>query len=324
MVYLAFDLDGTLGNFIIMWRILCNLKQTEFFHLNPQKAAALPDENMTWELGISYTSLVKRIADAEMGKKPLGIFRPGIFKLFKTIVKLKAEKKVQGVIMYTNNGSLPLVNFVRDVFHYAVKYPVFDGIFYFHHALRTKDVFGKPSPSKNWTELKRLFNNIGAPDLEPKDVMFFDDQIHQHLTAILGPNYIKVLPYDYIVPHERVLEIYHKALKDSDLLSTMSKSDFFNYVKSCTHNHVVSNIEGHLQELTDEKRVPNESIPTNNIMSSSFMNDAIRIAVKNHNNNNNNNTNNNTNNINNTNNTKLGGKRKTRRNSKNLAVWTRY
>ena len=310
MVYLAFDLDGTLGNFIIMWRILCNLKQTEFFHLTPQKANPLPDESMRWELDISYTSLVKRIAEAEMSKNPLGIFRPGIFKLFKTIAKLKNEKKVQGVLLYTNNGSLPLVNFVRDVFHYAVKNPVFDGIYYFHHALRTKDAFGKPNPSKNWTELKRLFNNIGAPDLEPKDVMFFDDQIHQNLTATLGSNYIKVLPYTYKVPSERVLEIYHKALKDSDLLSDMSKDNFFNYVKSCTFDEAALNIDEHLHLLTNAGRVPNVIIPVNNVMSSTFMSNAIKRVISKANNTNTN-----------------GGKRTTRKrksSSRNLTVWTRY
>jgi len=307
MVYLAFDLDGTLGNFLIMWRILCNLKQTEFFKLTPQKANPLPNENMDWELGISYTSLVKRITDAELSRKPLGIFRPGIFKLFKEIVKLKEANKVQGVIMYTNNGSLPLVNFVRDAFHYAVKNPVFDGIFYFHHPLRTKDVFGKPSPSKNWPELKRLFNNIGAPDLEPKDVMFFDDQMHQHLTAVLGINYIKVNSYSYKVPHEPVLEIYHKALKDSDLLSDMSRDNFFNYVKSCTFDKVATDEADHIELLTNAGRVPNVNIPVNNVMSSTFMSNAIKRMISKTN--------------------PLGGKRTTRKrksSSRNLTVWNRY
>jgi hypothetical protein len=317
MVYLAFDLDGTLGNFIIMWRILCNLKQTEFFNLTPQKASPVSDENMEWELGISYTSLVKRIAEAEMSRKPLGIFRPGIFKLFKNIVKLKAENKVQGVIIYTNNGSLPLVNFVRDVFHYVVKNPVFDGVYYFHHALRTKDAFGKPNPSKNWLELKRLLKDVGAPDLEPKDVMFFDDQMHQHLTSVLGSNYIKVNPYEYKVPHERVLDIYHKALKDSDLLTDMNKANFLNYVKSCTFDTVATNTTNHLELLTDEGRVPNKIIPTNNVMSSTFMSNAIKRMISKNNNHNTNNDSINT----------IGGKRTTRKrksSSRNLTVWTRY
>lgn len=289
-----------------MWRILCNLKQTEFFHLNQQKAAPIPNDNMTWELDISYTSLVKRIAEAELSKKPLGIFRPGIFKLFKNIVKLKASKKVQGVLIYTNNGSLPLVNFVRDVFHYVVKNPVFDGVFYMHHPLRTRDMSGKPSPSKNWPELKRLFNDIGAPELEPKDVMFFDDQMHGHLTAVLGSNYIKVQPYEYVVPQKPVLEIYHKALMDSDLLSDMNKIDFFNYVKSCTFDETASNVADHLELLRDIGRVANKTLPVNNVMSSTFMSNAIKNA-----------TNKNTN----------GGKRATlkrKSSSRNLTVWTRY
>jgi hypothetical protein len=174
---------------------------------------------------------------------------------------------------------------------------------------------GKPSPSKNWLELKRLLNDIGAPDLEPQDVMFFDDQMHQHLTAVLGSNYIKVNSYEYKVPHERVLEIYHKSLKDSDLLTDMNKANFLNYVKSCTFDEAATNIEGHINLLTNAGRVPNKSIPTNNVMSSTFMSNAIKSMInKNHNNNGNSiNT--------------MGGKRITRKrksSSRNLTVWTRY
>ena len=112
------------------------------------------------------------------------------------------------------------------------------------------------------------------------------------------------------MPHERVIEIYHKALKDSDLLSDMSKSNFFNYVKSCTFDTVATNADEHLTLLTDAGRVPNKEIPTNNVMSSTFMSNAIKRIV-------NNNSNNNAN----------GGKNVTRKRkqlNRNLTVWTRY
>jgi hypothetical protein len=147
--------------------------------------------------------------------------------------------------------------------------------------------------------------------------MFFDDQMHQHLTAVLGSNYIKVNSYEYKVPHERVLEIYHKALKDSDLLTDMSKDNFFNYVKSCTFDTVASNIDNHINLLTDEGRVPNKVLPVNNVMSSTFMSNAIKRMISKGNNHNTNISSNNT----------MGGKRTTRKrksSSRSLTVWTRY
>jgi hypothetical protein len=235
------------------------------------------DKQLELEINKSYAALVKNVGDAEMSKTPLGIFRPGIFKLFKKLASLKTKGKIQGIIMYTNNGALPLVEFVNDVFKYVIKTPIFDGIFYFHHALRSKDTFGKPIPTKNWIELKRLLIAIDAPEqIEPKDVMFFDDQIHPPLNAALGENYIKVTSYHYNPPLSTVIDIYYSALKDSNILSDLNKDDFFNHVKTCTNDVTAPDVDSHLKLLTIK---PLDSftpkgkgaIPANNVLSSNHM-----------------------------------------------------
>lgn len=248
MLYLAFDLDGTLGNFMVLWKMLCALRQNEFYAFKPVKVIPTPSEDLKWDLDISYSSFVKRVATLETSQAPLGIFRPGIFNLFKTVNQLKAEGKINGVIMYTNNGSLSLVNFIKDVINYVCKSNAFDGVFYYHHQLRVKGADGKPQPQKTWAELKVLLKSIGAPDaIKPNEVMFFDDQDHYSLITNLGANYIKVDSYNYNPPLATVLDIYYKSLKNSDLVTDIKKKNFLTYSSACTDNQPINSVEAQLQ-----------------------------------------------------------------------------
>lgn len=248
MLYLAFDLDGTLGNFMVLWKALCALRQNEFYAFKPVKAIPTPSEDLKWDLDISYSSFVKRVANLETSQTPLGIFRPGIFNLFKNLNRLKAEGKINGVIMYTNNGSLSLVNFVKDVINYVCKSNAFDGVFYYHHELRIKGPNGKPQPQKTWNELKGLLKSIGAPDtIKSNQVMFFDDQDHYSLIKILGANYIKVDSYSYNPPLATVLDIYHSSLKNSDLVTDKQKKNFLTYSSACTDDKPINSVETQIQ-----------------------------------------------------------------------------
>jgi hypothetical protein len=247
MVYLAFDLDGTLGEFLILSEFLCIFRQ--------KGTTSNQTKNINLDLGISYTSLIKRIGDAETSKTPLGIFRPGIFDLFKEICALKKTGKINGVIIYSNNASKPLVEFVTDVFNYVLHDIVFDGIFYRYHPLRLNIVHQIYNPQKTWKEIHILLKSIGAPDdLHTKDVIFFDDQNHQDLKTTLGNNYIQVNPYKYNPPLATVMDIYNNTLKNSNIISDERKMEFFEHIKGCTNNIKTNNIEQHLNLV--KKMVP--------------------------------------------------------------------
>jgi hypothetical protein len=248
MLYLAFDLDGTLGNFLILWKFLCGLRRNEFYKTTPPGSIE-PSKDLEWELDISYSSLVKRIAEAETSPTPLGIFRPRIFDMLKAVAKLKTQGKIEGVIMYTNNSSLSLVNLVRDVVHYIVKIQLFDGIFHYIHPIRpVSPRTGKPSPNKTWTEMMILLQAIGAPlTLQPENVMFFDDQMHTDLIRRLGDNYVRVNEYTYNPPLSSIVDLYSNALKNSNITQG-SKDAFIAHVMTC-HKTPPNSINAHLNSL---------------------------------------------------------------------------
>jgi predicted phosphatase len=239
MVYLAFDLDGTIGNFLPVWKLLCPLRQNDF--LVGANVPPISDE-LKWELDIAYAAFVKRVANAETSDSPLGLFRPGIFRVFEEVFKLRKKGVVEGVIMYTNNSSPALFNFASDVLQHHIGRKVFDDILDYRHPLRIKAPHSLlPPTDKRWIELKQLLTQSKAKapiSVEPKDVMFFDDMHHHDLIGALGPhnNYVKVSEYKFIADNKRLSGIFLAALKDSDALSNSKFSELLDYSYKCTQS----------------------------------------------------------------------------------------
>jgi hypothetical protein len=194
MVYLAFDMDGTLGSFMVLWTMVSRLGD-----------------------GPLYDELVRRMAIREKGATPIGMFRPGIFDVMRRVAKLKRSGVVQGVFIYTNNGSLELAEFVRDVIHRVVRYAVFDDVIHFYHPLRVAGPTGKTPNQKTWFELHKLLvsGGVRAPaGVQPSEVLFFDDQEHTDLMSVLGTNYIRVPEYTYVAPIGPVIDLFTAAFAD--------------------------------------------------------------------------------------------------------------
>ena len=67
-----------------------------------------------------------------------------------------------------------------------------------------------------WTECK--WKAIGLGDvIEPKQVYFFDDQLHVQLQQTLQENYYQVPAYHCTVPFDRIKEIYQSVLRDAEV-----------------------------------------------------------------------------------------------------------
>lgn len=206
MVYLAFDMDGTLGSFMVLWTMVSGLGG-----------------------GPLYDELVRRMAIREKGATPIGMFRPGIFDVMRRVAKLKRSGAVQGVFIYTNNGSLELAEFVRDVIHRVVRYAVFDDVIHFYHPLRVAGANGKTPNQKTWFELHKLLvaGRVGAPaGVQPSEVLFFDDQEHTDLMSALGANYIRVPEYTYVAPIRPVIDVFTSSFADY----VIPGEDIFEYV----------------------------------------------------------------------------------------------
>lgn len=254
MTYLAFDLDGTIYNANrYLWELLCPFDVADRCRKLPVLMAMVtePSDELRQRLEVAYKIFSTRLAEAETSS-PIGLFRPGIFRVLGKALQLKKAGFVKGVIMYTNNSSRILVKIAVEVINRVLGEPLFDDVLDRLHPLRLKDPVTGEGPSlKTWVELKKLLveSNTSAPaSLAPKDVMFFDDGLHADLMSALGPydNYIKLDEYKYEWETNYLRDIYLSALNDSGILSAPVLPEFLEYAKPCSRGILFDNIDAFL------------------------------------------------------------------------------
>jgi hypothetical protein len=167
----------------------------------------------------AYNSFVSEILKEETSAKPLGLLRPGILPVMSKLSELQKANKIKSVIIYSNNGHLETLEFIRDLIQlHTGNTNLISECIHWHHPMRDEERVVKPGvPNKTWTILKNIMQqgNCKAPEtLAPHDVYFFDDIDHIDLQHNLGSNYYKVPAYDFKASVNRIAEIYRKAAKD--------------------------------------------------------------------------------------------------------------
>jgi hypothetical protein len=212
MAYVVFDLDGTLADLVAVHKLLMALRHEATWSTDPSTEEQ--------ERNNVYTLFYKCVAAKETGPEPLGLFRPGIFDLLRKIKTLKQGKIVKNVIIYSNNSLRLCLEFARDVIHQVLGYNLFDELIHYTHPLRMLLPDGTPGASKTWAEMKKILmeSKCKAPiTLEPKEVIFFDDNYHVNLLVHMPlENYVKVAPYKHI-RYTPVIEIFKSVLISSKI-----------------------------------------------------------------------------------------------------------
>jgi hypothetical protein len=249
-MYLAFDLDSTLGDFMGVYPVLCALRRETVGRTPIQ--VKYPSVEFADKIHNAYRFFVHTVARAENSAAPLGLFRPGIFELLAEVVKLKKRGECDGVIIYSNNGCKAILEFVQDVVTSHFNYKLFDDIIHFHHNLRIKPVTGSEQVvdvRKNWVELKQILVDgvcKASPSIETCDVMFFDDQIHADLFEKLGKKYIKVSSYE-TEPHMKdIVNLYKNVLRRANLIDDPA---FLGYAREGLRN--VHSLDNYFQQIAN-------------------------------------------------------------------------
>jgi hypothetical protein len=204
--YFIFDMDQTLADPLPV-----------FYFISALRLNTTADNIIS-----AYINFVKDILVKETGEKPLGILRPGILPVMNKLNELQEKGKIKSVIIYSNNGHLETIEFIRDLIHlYVGNTRLISDCIHWHHPLRNEERIVRPGvPNKTWRVLKNIMregNCKAPPTLAPQDIYFFDDLDHQDLQHNLGPNYYKVPPYDFKASVDRIAEIYRNSIKDIDI-----------------------------------------------------------------------------------------------------------
>jgi len=224
MSYYVFDMDETLAELYSVYYFLDSLK-TE----NQNLPGGLADS-----LEKAYTIFTDMVYQAEVSTPPLGILRPGILDIMSDLHRLQESGKVKCVVIYSNNGHLPCLEFIRDLIHRHIRSnTLIKDCIHRNHPARQNEIRNRNT--KTWEVLKSIIVNgpcNGSPNLDPKAVHFFDDLEHPDLRLILGNNYHKVPAYEFKASFELLEEMYKMSL----LLAEVDTDLLYNYLYPQQYN----------------------------------------------------------------------------------------
>jgi FMN phosphatase YigB (HAD superfamily) len=223
MPYLVFDLDETLAELYSTFYFLISLTP------EPPETRTPSDVEFKSKLDVAYKLFVKKVLSAETShtEPPLGVLRPGILQVFEKIQQLKNKGHVKGVMIYSNNGHLESLEFIRDLIHehLGTNDLILECIHREHHMRNEERAGSDGYPNKTWNVLSTILKNppVEAPaDLSPEAVYFFDDQLHTDLKMHLKKNYIRVPPYTFKASFDILAQQFTSALDDANI----DKDDF--------------------------------------------------------------------------------------------------
>ena len=214
MVYFVFDMDETLAELYSVFYFIASLRLKDSCSDDKALCDSLPNTLLS-SLNEAYDIFVEAIAAQEASSRPLGILRPGILAVMNRINSLR--DKIDGVIIYSNNGHLESLKFIRDIIHAHLKTTslIKDCIHWDHHMRDTERNLGPNAENKTWSVLKSILVHgptKAPPALTPAEVYFFDDLDHPDLQRNLGKNYYKVPPYTYRTSFDLIAHIYKDAI----------------------------------------------------------------------------------------------------------------
>lgn len=152
------------------------------------------------------------------------VFRTNIFEIFNYIVRLKREKKIKSVILYSNNNNEVFIGYVLSYIHEMINYPLFD---------LTISLNQTHNKNKNLSDLLKYSNGL----LNKKSSIFFiDDKEYDHMKSI--KYYIKCESYKYIYSNSSIkdklnidLNILYKSKSISQSIYTLISKEIINKLR---------------------------------------------------------------------------------------------
>jgi len=218
MSYFVFDLDETLAHLSSVYYHIVTLKMRNYVVNQREYMDLYYPKDLHDELEKAYDLFVNAVLKQEQSSEPLGILRPGILGVMEGLADLKRKNKVNGVIIYSNNGYLENLEFVKDLIHRHVGMELIKECVHRFHPMREGDNQGE-IPLKTWGTLKRILvegSCRASRFIEPKHVYFFDDLHHTDLEMKLGETYYCVSPFSFRASVDRINEIYEACLKQTN------------------------------------------------------------------------------------------------------------
>ena len=184
------------------------------------------------------------------------IFRPGIFNVFRYLVRIKKKGKLQ-VIIYTNNNGPPTwATTIRKYIEYKIKHKLFDrtikGWKYNNKIIEEK----RSGYEKSWKDL------IECTRLTKNDkIIFFDDRDEHYGMKHENVNYVKVAPYRSGILHKDFVDKFIKSnlnkklkINKEHLIRECSRSGYRPKFREVSNNDIIKPLREFLKNTKKTRR----------------------------------------------------------------------
>lgn len=240
----VFDLDGTLGDFaaIDFFSHVFDIESLKDKDKKLEEHYALYDKETKTFLNKLKENFEKKMIEEGYTEK---ILRPNIIDIFNSI-----KNKVKGCLIYSNNGHLYNLTFAgRAIESMIKKDKLLKGYINRYDSIR--DEFdGSSTGARNKTvkTIQKATKKYMHINVEPSDIIFFDDLIHEDLIINDDVNYVHVNRYDLHLSDDFLRKIFN--LFEGELYEMFKKyktmsSTFFNlyHIKQGLGIYDIENME---------------------------------------------------------------------------------
>jgi hypothetical protein len=175
--YYGFDLDETLGDFGEIANFL------DYFYVEGAS------NDLEIKLRTAYKLFIRKVV-ANVINGSCKLFNPEILNVID-------ENNVEKAIIYSNNSHRETLIFAKDVIEGYFGRSIFCFLMEWGHPYRIDEIVkgDRGNGAKKWLTLQRGFLEDCHVNVEPDQVLFYDDQKHPDLRTVLGENYKHIRGY---------------------------------------------------------------------------------------------------------------------------------
>ena len=155
------------------------------------------------------------------------VFRTNIFDIFNYIVRLKKERKIKTVILYSSNNNDTFIEYVLSFIHQKLNYTLFDTSISLNQT-HTKN--------KNILDLLKYSNGLLT---KKSSIFFIDDKEHNEMKCI--KYYIKCESYRYVYSNKIIQETL-KLNNENNITKINEKNKITQSVYSAISKEIISKI----------------------------------------------------------------------------------
>lgn len=275
MAYVGFDLDETLGRFV--------MAEFHTYFLYPHKAifegqwsgmygsrkivpAAPLTDALREKLETAFDHFAACLAKKE--RDHLGILRPGIDRIARRLYKLKQEGKVKSVLIYSNNGNLAHLHLAAKMIEKLANTPgLFCNFIHWFHPIRasTGEIrYGQPGAAdKKIATLYKAFSECTNEPIDynefVKNLYFFDDVYHPDIAKAIGNRYFQNPAYKYDADPKAINDCFEKAFVEAGLDQDPEYYAYIQQLGTRTFEEIMRFIQDDLQRAVRKNMRPNNT-----------------------------------------------------------------